>query len=45
MSVLAGLVEIGGTLLLLIAGAAPGTPPRGTVRNTWLSGNGCFSVR
>ena len=38
-SAAAGVVAIGGTLADVIAGAAPGVPPRGMVRTTWLGGN------
>ena len=35
----AGVATKAGTLLALMAGAAPGVPPRGVVRTTWLSGS------
>lgn len=44
-SVLAGEAWMGGTLAMLIAGAAPGVPPRGTVRTTWLGGSGVPFLR
>ena len=34
-----GAAMIGGTLAVVIAGAASGTPPRGVARTTWLGGN------
>ena len=36
----AGVLAMAGTLAAVSAGAAPGTPPRGVVRNTWLGGSG-----
>ena len=35
-----GAGAIGGTFAGVIGGAAPGVPPRGAVRTTWLGGNG-----
>ena len=35
----AGATAIGGTLPAVMAGAAPGVPPRGVVRTTWLGGS------
>ena len=35
----AGAATKGGTLAAVMAGAAPGTPPRGVVRTTWLGGS------
>ena len=37
---IAGVAVILGTLAVVIAGAAPGVPPRGIVRTTWLGGKG-----
>jgi hypothetical protein len=36
----AGSCAIGGRLLAVIGGAAPGVPPRGVVRTSWLRGSG-----
>ena len=40
----AGALEIGGTLAVVINGASPGVPPRGTVRTPCESGSGTFNV-
>ena len=40
-----GAAAIGGTLAAVIAGAAPGVPPRGTVRTTCDGGSGTLCVR
>ena len=38
-SATAGVAENAGTLAAVIAGAAPGVPPRTVVRTTWLGGS------
>src|SRR3990167_2955373 len=40
-----GVAASGGTLAAVMAGAAPGVPPRGTVRTTWLAGSALPVVR
>lgn len=39
-SAAAGDATNGGTWAAVMAGAAPGVPPRGVVRTTWLAGSG-----
>ena len=44
-SAAAGVAASGGTLAVVIAGAAPGLPPRGVARTTWLAGSGVPDFR
>ena len=40
-----GRATKGGTWAAVMAGAAPGWPPRGVVRTTWLAGSAVLQAR